>query len=134
MTDAPTNPFIPAQPFQPQEPPATRPKKQRGGRKATPSAAERPKRRASKPKADPYAALAALEATAPDRKPRKPRVAKVAKAPRAGKVGINEIVTATVGLKADEAKLLLTLVDKLGALGKARKGKVVAALAQLFGG
>ena len=69
----------------------------------------------------------------PAKKPRKPRAAKAAKAPRAAKVGINEIVTATVGLKADEAKLLLSLVDKLGALGKARKGKVVAALAQLFG-
>jgi hypothetical protein len=69
------------------------------------------------------------------KKPRKPRVdKKKAKAPKAasGKLGINEIVSATVGLKAEEAKLLLAIVSKLGDLNKGGKVKVTAALGKLF--
>lgn len=42
-------------------------------------------------------------------------------------------MSATVGLKEDEAKLLLTIVSKLGDLNKTGKVKVVGALGRLFG-
>lgn len=76
---------------------------------------------------------APVEAAPAPKKARKPRAAKTV-APKAatGKLGINEIVSATVGLKADEAKLLLSIVTKLGDLNKSGKVKVTAALGKLF--
>lgn len=139
-TTAPQNPFVPAPPpFQPL------------AAETSLAATERPKRRAGRPakavkakkvKKPPRHNLAAQVATLgadsllpPTKKPRKPRVAKKAKAPRAsaGKLGINEIVSATVGLKAEEAKALLAVVSRLGDLSKGGKVKVTAALGKLFG-
>lgn len=62
-------------------------------------------------------------------KVRKPRVAKVAKS---GKLGINEIVQATIGLKADEAKALLSIHAGISEFNKKGRAKIVAALAKLF--
>lgn len=55
----------------------------------------------------------------------------VAKAVR-GKIGVTEIVNATLGLNADEAKALLHLHAKIGDLGKKSQSKIVSALAKLF--
>ena len=43
------------------------------------------------------------------------------------------LVTAAVGLKEDEATVLLNIVQSLGHLKKSAKPKVLAALAKLFG-
>lgn len=99
----------------------------------------RPKRRAAKKAAkaarkvgksprlaDPYVAMAAEIA------PKKAKRAKKTATPRAssvGKLDINAIVSATVGLKQDEA---LSIVGKLGDLNKTGKVKVVGALGRLF--
>jgi hypothetical protein len=75
--------------------------------------------------------LKAVEVTpVPVKKPRKPRA--VAKAKPAGKLGINEIVSATVGLKEDEAKTLLKIVGMLADHKKSSKPKILSALGKLF--
>lgn len=134
-TTAPQNPFVPASPpvsatVVPEPTPSSRPKR-RSSRAAGPAKLAK----AKKPrKAKIITTTEQAIADVIGKKPRKPRAAKkAAKAPRAaGKLDINSIVQATVGLKAEEAKLLLSIVSKLGDLGKSGKVKVVAALAKLF--
>jgi hypothetical protein len=115
----------------------------RGGKRTSTATAatERPKRQARRAAAlkpqkarrarKPVFVEAPAAAPAP-KKPRKPRAAKKDAAP-ARKLDLNAIVSATVGLKAEEAKALLAIVGKLDGLAKSRKGKVVAALNKLFG-
>lgn len=52
-------------------------------------------------------------------------------APR-GKLGMNEIISAAVGLKEEEAAALLGCVEQIQTLKKSAKPKVVAALGRLF--
>jgi hypothetical protein len=123
MTNIDSNPFIPVSPPTTEMPAAERPK--RGPRKAKADAfIDAVTKPARKPRV--------AKATASDKPGRKPRVAKVVAA-KPGKLGINEIVSATVGLKEDEAAALLNIVQSLGDLKKSAKPKVLAALGKLFG-
>lgn len=123
------SPFTPKVP----EPATERPKRRAGGKKAAkPKKARTP--RAPRPTFTTAPIPPQTAAPAP-KKARKPRVAppkRKAAAPSA-KLGINEIVSATVGLKAEEAKMLLSIVGKLNDFNKAGKLKVVGALGKLFG-
>lgn len=120
-------------PFVPQMPP---------GSKTQTAEPERTKRRkAAKAVAAPKAPRkvrqsSGIPLTAPagekGSKVRKPRAAKAAPVPT-GKLDISTIVTAAVGLKEDEATVLLAIVQSLGHLKKSAKPKVLAALAKLFG-
>lgn len=74
----------------------------------------------------------------PVNKPRREKVStdsvrgRLTKKAKAGKLGINEIVSATVGLKEDQATVLLNIVESLEHLKKSAKSKVIEALAKLF--
>lgn len=70
---------------------------------------------------------------APKKSKRAAKKVTTPRTPSVGKLDINAIVSATVGLKQDEAKLLLAIVGKLGDLNKTGKVKVVGALGRLFG-
>jgi hypothetical protein len=103
---------------------------------STPPAAKRPRRASS----NRVAARRTARGDAPEvasapapKKVRKPRVAKKTVAKPSGKLGINEIVSATVGLKENEATVLLNIVQSLEHLKKSAKPKVLAALGKLFG-
>jgi hypothetical protein len=130
------SPFVPVSPPQP-APAAPTPRVRKPRTSSTAPAADPPERRASRPRRAKKARAvpAATAAPVPTKRPRKARVAKKAATPRAstGKLDINSIVSATVGLKADEAKMLLSIVGKLGDLGKPGKTKVIGALGKLFG-
>jgi len=138
MTDLPANNL---QPFQPSFLPTTTPDtisgendrpKRRGSRKAAePAPAKARKPRATRKESAltaPYAAIAK------EIKTRKPKAAKTVVAVKApSKLGINEIVSATVGLKEDEARQLLNMAACLDTLKKGARPKVMAALRKLFG-
>ena len=133
MPELESNPFIPASPptTSSETPGAERPK--RGPRKAK-EVVEKPARKA---RAHPLGSASGDRKAAATAKPaRKGRAAKatVLDAVKFGtKFDIYTIINAAVGLKEDEATVLLEVVKTLNNLKKSSKPKVLAALDKLFG-
>lgn len=121
------DPFVPTHPPLTPSPPAPtpttgRPKRRSGGKKKPASGRTR----------KPAAVAAPVEAPAPTpRKLRKPRVVKET-APKARKLDIGAIVSATAGLKSDDARLLVKIYTMLSDHSAKSRAAITASLGKLF--
>lgn len=129
------DPFVPTHPpSQPQPPtPSTvteRPKRRSGGKKKPASGRTR-KVGKSPALASPHKAIAEQVLAVAPKKPRKPRVVKEATS-KARKLDIGAIVSATAGLKSDDARLLVKIYTMLSDHSARSRAAITASLGKLF--
>lgn len=127
------DPFVPMHQLSPTSstpPAAERPRRAGGKKKSTSGRLRKAKEKDAAGRA--YAATEAAVTPAP-KKPRKPRVAKADKAVVRRVLDIGAIISATAGLKPDDARALVKIHTMLSERSAKSRVAITASLGKLFG-